>query len=276
MANSEIKDQQHIRQIIWGFLIFVWLFRFYQGLLLHQLNGAPFITVKADNVFWIYHALQIPYHSIHNYALGLFLDLSWLIICLYGIWKLYHRIAALLIVLLFVNYLIIYNSVATHHEHKLVALLFLNLLLSIKSCKNFVLVFAAIRYYTIFTLFSAALWKFSRGSFFIMEQMSEILKHQHIEYLITYPNSYFNTFITYLITHPQYAIIFWYSGWVVELSFVIGFFSRRFDKILGALFLSFFLMDYILMHLCFAEFCIFALVFYPWKEIWSYYELELK
>ncbi len=142
--------------------------------------------------------------------------------------------------------------------------------------KNLVLSFVALRYYCIFVLFSAFCWKWSRGSLFFPNQLSEILKRQHIDYLIDFPDAYFSQFIRYLIANPSLSNLFWYSGWVVEAVFVVGFFTRTYDKLFLGLFLAFFIMDYFIMNLCFVEFCIFALVFYPWKGIWSYYDLKLR
>lgn len=272
MPISLQKEQAQIQRFIWLFLSFVWLFRCYQGLLLFQLHQAPFISVKADNIFWIYHASQIPYWVIKYQALAFAMDIMWLIIALIGIFKVQNRWLAGLAFLLVFNYLIIFNSLSTHHEHILVGLLFFMPLLWVRDKTNFVLIFAGIRYYAIFTLFSAGIWKVYRGSLFIPNQMSEILKHQHIDYLISYPETYFSNTITYLITHPSLANLLWYGAWFIELSFVLGFFTRRFDKLLGSLFIIFFIMDYLLMQLCFVEFCIFALAFYPWKGIWKHYE----
>lgn len=272
MLNSVQKEQAQIQRFIWLFLGFVWLFRAYQGLLLFQLHQAPFISVKADNVFWLYHATQIPRIVLQHQYLAFGLDILWLLLAILGIFKTQNRYLSSLAYLLFVNYLIIYNSVSTHHEHLLLGLLFCMPLLLVRDKTNFVLIFAGIRYYAIFALFSAALWKVYRGSLFTPNQMSEILKHQHIDYLITYPGAYFSNFITYLIRQPSLANLFWYGAWLIELSFALGFFSRRFDKLLGTLFILFFVMDYLLMQLCFVEFCIFAVVFYPWKGIWKHYE----
>jgi hypothetical protein len=271
MLNSIQKEQAQIQRFIWLFLCFVWLFRAYQGLLLFQLHQAPFINVKADNVFWMYHAIQIPHFLLKHQFFAFLMDLIWLMIAFLGTLKIQNRWLTSFLCLLVLNYIIIYNSASTHHEHILVGLLFFVPLLLIRDKTNFVLIFAGIRYYAIFTLFSAGLWKVYRGSLFTPNQMSEILKHQHIDYLISYPEAYFSNFISYLITHSSLANLFWYGGWFIELTFALGFFTRKFDKLLGSLFILFFIMDYLLMQLCFVEFCIFALVFYPWKGIWEHY-----
>ena len=265
------KEIANIKRLIWFFFGIVWIGRYCQGLLLHQLHLAPFLSVEADNFYWIWHALQFVEFSIQYYWIGLSLDIILAIIITQGIIGKVKKYTGVLFILLFTNYFICYNSVATHHEHTLVALFFMQFILLIERPKHFVLTFIALRYYVIFIFFSAFLWKMCRGSLFHPQQMTSLLQQQHVEYLISYPNSYYSSFINYLIQQETLANLLWYGGWCLELAFVIGFWTRKWDKLLLFLFLVFFIADYLIMGLCFAEFCIFALVFYPFTSIWQYF-----
>ena len=149
------KEYKQIQQVIWLFLLVSWIFRWWGGLLFYQLHNAPFVGVEADNTFWLFHALQFPYYSIHYLYIGFTLDFCWLIFAITGLIGKNNRIISILMCLLFLNYFITFNSVATHHEHTLVGLLFFIVLLPIRNDKNFVLVFASIRYYALFTMVSA-------------------------------------------------------------------------------------------------------------------------
>ncbi|MGH1338269.1 MAG: hypothetical protein ACRBFS_19250 [Aureispira sp.] len=275
MEEQPFEEQQQIKRLLWLLALLVWCWRYWQGCLLHQLQEAPFVFVGADNTFWLYHALQIPALVIQQYSLALFLDCSWFFLALYGLWKVQQRFAGALLWLLYTNYFIIYNSIATHHEHILVAGLFCFLLLMVNQLSRFILLFVALRYYALWVLFSAALWKIGLGSWNDTQHLEEILKHQHISLLVYRSDDLYSQAISWLIQHPFYTQLLWYIGFLVELSFGIGFFTRRWDKILGILWLLFFIMDYCLIGLCFAEFCIFALVFYPWREIWNRYQHPL-
>jgi len=275
MLEQTKQDQRQIQQLVWVFLLATWLMRWWQGLLLHQLYLAPFVSVEADNTFWLIHALQTPYYSINNFFVGSFLDFCWIAISLYGLLGKYNRILSIIMTGLFINYFLTYNSVATHHEHTLVGLLFFIPLLLVKNPKNFVLTFVTIRHYAVFALFAAGFWKVWRGSFVHPTQMSEILKRQHLDYMTCYPDAYFSDIITYLIEHPNLSNLLWHSAWIIEVVFIIGFFTRRFDKLLGLGILLFFFLDYWIMNLFFVEFCIFAFAFYPWKGIWDYYDTKL-
>lgn len=274
--NKFENEQRHIKQAILLFLLFVWLFRAWSGLLLVQLHDSPLLNVGSDNMFWLFYSLQFPNYIIKHQWLGLSCDLLWLGIAIGGLFYKLPKYSYGVLGFLLLNYSIIYNATSTHHEHTLVGVVFMSMLLIPTSSKNFTLLFAALRYYALFALSSAGLWKIYRESAFHANQMSEILKTQHLEYLTTYPESYYSNFISFLIEHPFCSNWLWYSGLVIELSFLIGFLTRRYDPILGILFLAFFIGDYLIMNLCFAEFCIFVLVFYPWNEIWKYYNAEFK
>ncbi|MCH2022947.1 MAG: hypothetical protein MK207_10765 [Saprospiraceae bacterium] len=275
MADLLKKEQIQIQKTIWFFLLMSWIFRWWSGVLFYQLNNAPFVSVEADNTFWLFHALQFPYFSIHYFYIGIILDLLWLVFAIIGLTIKHNRIISTLMCLLFINYFITFNSVSTHHEHILTGLLFCIILLPIKDHKNFVLVFASIRFYAVFTMFSAGLWKVCRGSVVNPLQMTEILKTQHLDYIVNYPESYYTNFINYLIINPNISNFFWHCSWLIEVAFIIGFLTRKFDKILGIGILLFFFFNYLLMDLFFIEFCIFTIAFYPFKGVWDYYNTKL-
>jgi hypothetical protein len=279
-----LREQRLLKHWLWIGAVLIWGWRFWQGLLLHQLYEAPFIFVGADNTFWLYYATQLPALVVEQYSLALGLDTAWLLLAAWGVWSTHldhskpkkQQLIGLIFWLLYINYFIIYNSIATHHEHILVAGLFCFLLLIFQKIERFVLVFIGLRYYALWVLFSAALWKIGLGSWNDAEQLTEILKHQHIDYLITNPEACYSDFIYWLLAHPLLCQLLWCMGWLVELSFGIGFFTRRFDRWLGVLWVLFFVLDYGLMGLCFTEFCIFVVVFHPWREIWKHYQAPIR
>ncbi len=267
--TEAIRTTKHT---IWWGLVLLWVARYVQGFLLHQLQDAPFVDVEADNFFWLWHGLYFVQWSIHNYWLAVGLDIGWLVLAIIGMAGKNRWWSKFLFVLIFINYFVCYNSVATHHEHTLIGFLFLLPLLVIKKPTNFVLSFASLRYYVLFAMSSAGIWKLSRGGAFVSGQMSEILKRQHIDYLISYPDNTYTHFIQFLINNIQIADIIWWTALSIELFFLIGFLTKRLDGLLGYLFLLFFVGDYLIMDINFIEFCIFAIVFFPPPGIWKRYD----
>lgn len=267
-------DQRLIQRLLYGWILLIWLGRAWEGLLLGQLADSPLLHVGANNLLWVYWLSPIP-HWIQQFAgWGWLLDGLWLGAALWGCWRGSVLTAAVVVSVLTLNYYSYYIGVATHHEHTLLGILFCLPLLWVHTPQRFALVFAGIRYYVLWMMVSAAVWKIYRGSWCVPHQMAEILLDQHLRYLLLYPDAVFSQFVRWLVAHPALANLLWYLGWLIEGSFIIGFFTRRWDRWLGMLFLSFFAADYALMGINFWEFCIFAIVFYPWTKLWEYYYLN--
>ena len=271
--NKVIPEQRQVQRLLYSWLLLIGVLRAWEGLLLGQLADGPLLHVGADNALWLYWLSGWP-HLMQQYPLlGWLLDFSWLGAMVCGWHWPRSRWAAVIVSFLTVHYYLYYISVATHHEHTLLGIIFCLPLLWAASIKRFVLLLVWLRYYVLWVMVSAAGWKIYRGSWLLPHQMAEILTTQHLSYLVQYPDALFSRFIHWLIAHPSCAHPLWCLGWMIEGSFVLGFFTRRWDHWLGLLFLGFFVADYALMGINFWEFCIFALVFYPWKRLWDYYYL---
>ncbi|MCP4442654.1 MAG: hypothetical protein GY810_27425 [Aureispira sp.] len=270
-------DQERKTLTQWVYLG-IWLAilaRGYQSLLLSQLLEPVFVTPRADNVFWGLHILGLPDVLIHNSWAAIAIDGSLLLLPLLAMLLPNWRIFSILLAISCSLYFVTFNSVSTHHEHTFLGVVFWSLVLCFKQNKSFVLGLWALRYYVCFALFSAAIWKVYRGSAFDSTQMEHILKAQHLDFMVQNPTHWYSDFINYLLSSPTICAALWYGMLVLELFFVVGFFTRRLDKFLLYFVLLFFFADYWVMNLAFFEFCIFAFVFVKWEALEEYYQ-ELK
>ena len=59
--------------------------------------------------------------------------------------------------------------------------------------------------------------------------------------------------ISYVIDHARLGYLLYLLATLVELSFIVGFFTRKYDKILALLFLLFLVMDHLLMRITYYE-----------------------
>lgn len=105
----------------------------------------------------------------------------------------------------------------------------------------------AIRYFFLLILFSSAIWKVRAGGIFNGEQMSAILVNQHAAYLADQPGNWYSNFIKYLVIHKQLSYIIYLLATLSELAFVVGFFTKRYDRLLILIFVAFVSLDYFLM-----------------------------
>ena len=70
-----------------------------------------------------------------------------------------------------------------------------------RSGERFERIWQAARYYFLFIFCSAALWKISRGTVFINDQMANILKAEHAQYLFQHAATMQSSLLRYLIVH---------------------------------------------------------------------------
>jgi hypothetical protein len=121
-----------------------------------------------------------------------------------------------------------------------------------KNVEKFNLIFSFSRLYTCFIFVSAAFWKLCRASVWNEDQMTNILLQQHGNEILGQDPALFNLQI-WLIEHPMISNGLWLGAFVLELSFLIGFFTRKLDSLLLVLFIVFLLMDLIVMKINFLE-----------------------
>lgn len=234
-------------------LCLIWLGRLWMGLGLIQLQNPPFLELRADRVFWLLNSSGILYALLHYAPLSLTIDSLLLLLPLISLRYPLQRAFSWAYLPTVSLYLIAYNASATHHEHTLVGLVAIAFLLCFKDSLRFSLVMAAIRYYACFIMASAALWKMGRGSLWQQGQIESILKLQHSATLTQAADSLWGQWITFLLENPAIANSLWWAAILLELVFLVGFFTRRFDAALFWAFWLFIICDYFVMGLNFWE-----------------------
>jgi hypothetical protein len=150
-------------------------------------------------------------------------------------------------------YVQVYTLYPTNSIEGHTAWLFFPLLFATQSLRSFYLVMHGLRYFFLFFFFSAGVWKLAQGGAFDPVQMSAILMEQHKDFLISSPGYWQSKLIYFLIEMPLISFSLYWIGILVELSFIVGFFTRRYDRLLIALFMLFLLFDYLVMRIPYFE-----------------------
>lgn len=116
--------------------------------------------------------------------------------------------------------------------------------------------------------FSTAWWKFRAGGFFQVEQMQTILFRQHTAALAYGSSDVFTAVYKFLIAHPMLSYSLYVTATLLEATMVIGFFTRKYDRLLLALSLLFIGMDYLLMEInYFSWIPMVAVLFFSKKQL---------
>jgi hypothetical protein len=258
-AKLAFTDADRKRYTFYFILVFYALaiYKLINGMWLFQ--NTPFaFRPYFDGSLWMF--LQTGMHQwlLYNTPASLAMDLMFYLLPAVYYFVFLRNIKTAAIVaacMLFFNPLYVWcytvfptNSIEGHTAWLFTPVLFLCVTLT-----GFYLWMHALRYFFLFFFFSAALWKFYQGGVFEPMQMSGILLEQHKDLLATDPQGWYTSFIYWLIQHPVAGKLFYVAATGIELVFVIGFFTRRFDRLLLLLFCIFLVMDVLVMKIPYYE-----------------------
>jgi len=247
--------------------IFIFVIRFASSTLFSQLSQPILIGPGIDNTYWLFHWLGIPHLATHSVIWSAVLDILLFLLPVIASLVPGRRIVAFLFTILVLVYQVTYSTYSIHHYHSLLGVLFLGIPFWFGPGQTFTILWEAVRYYFFFIFSSAALWKLSTGSLWESSQMSSILMAQHAQTIYEYPGTMFSHLHSYLIVHTAIAQFFLWAGFIIQLSFLGGFFTKKFDRIYLILFMAFIAMNYLLMHIVSIELLIFCLVLADWDKI---------
>ncbi len=138
--------------------------------------------------------------------------------------------------LFFAFYLLLADIFWQVHHEPFILFFLLALVFTTRRPDRFYLLITGCRYYFLYIFASAAIWKIARGAVFNGEEMSRILLVHHADLLTGTCSSISCRFYQWLILRPALSQLLFIAGALLEASFLIGFFTRRFDRwlILGA------------------------------------------
>ena len=132
--------------------------------------------------------------------------------------------------------------------------------------KDFTLLWEGVRYYALWVYGSAFVWKLFRGTFFHLEHGEATFKAMHTTYLVHNPETWLSQTMEWFIIHPIYAHLFLVFGFILQGSFLIGFFTKKLDWIWFILPFIFHLTTHFFIEVAFFELLILNIAFIPWHK----------
>ena len=248
---------QHRRLFTRYYLVFFYLLALYNwinGKFLYQLQPIIFHT-PFDGTNWLLMQTGIHQWLLNNRAGCLLFDLIFYLLPL-GYWWLCEKkqiVSNLAWGILWVAfnwvYILCYALFPPNSIEGQLAGFLLPILFATRRTASFYYILHGVRYFFLFFLVSAGLWKLRTGAVFNIDQMSGILLMQHKEFLIASPQHWYSSFIYWLIRNPYIGYLLYIASIVFELVFGVGFFTKKNDKLLFALFILFLIIDFITMRI---------------------------
>ena len=251
------------------------VYKLLTGMWLFQLQPFEFMAKKDVTGWWF---MQTGLHQwlLNNRAGTILMDtLFYSFPFVYWLFYRWKRACVALVAVgwLVVNWLYIqaYVLFPTNSIEGHIAWLFLPVLFAFGNhLERFYYVMHAIRYYFLFFFATAAIWKIRQGGLFNVEQMSAILLSQHKVFLVGWPEHWFTGLVYYLVEHKWLSFSLYLSATLLELTFITGFFYKKYDRILFGLFVLFLLFDFIVMRIPYFEVLPIATILlvsgYKWQE----------
>ncbi|MES2621499.1 MAG: hypothetical protein V4615_11670 [Bacteroidota bacterium] len=230
------------------------------------MSQPPFIFEENEVVYKYFLFSGIPQFITSGSLVPALIDVCW-----YALPILFlltnERIYAILFSIVTLIYFLTYNVAAAHHYHGLVGLLIVTIPFWTKKEERFHFLWEAARYYWLYIFASAALWKISRGTVFYADQLSNILKSQQINLLLQHPDTFKAHIAQYLIANPSTAHLVLIVNVLLQLSFSIGFFTKKFDTYLFWLAIIFSIANYYVMGIASFELLILNFTLMNWERI---------
>lgn len=218
-------------RLVFAFIFFFLLYYQYSNTMAHQLQSPVLIFPYVDITYWIFHLLKIPDFITHNYFAASCFDSLLFITCILSFLFPGRRIFITSFFILYFTYYIIFNSYSTQHTHSKAGMLLATIPFMVPD-KMFYYLWEATRYFTLFIYTDAFLWKLLRFSIFKKDHGSLVIKKNFAGFLYYNSNSYLANSFKWLLEHPVIIQTIFLAGFMLEGCFIIGFFTKRFDKYL--------------------------------------------
>ncbi len=232
-------------------IYFGWLF--VNELLLSQLQPVFFLN-KLDLTRNILMFSDLQHAVMAKHWLQLLLDIVYIVAPLALLLvvmidsKLQQLLAFFLCIFNFV-YAMTISSMSVLSIEAFMGWILIPLIFAWRSDANYRLTVEVLRYFFILIFASAALWKIRGGGIFYPEQMAGILLKQHTALLVDDPTHWFSRLVFFMCRHFWLSWSLYAIATLVELFFLVGFFTKKYDMLLIILFIGFVLFNYFFMRI---------------------------
>lgn len=229
-----ISDKKRILlcRIVFAFILFSLIYAAASNTLFHQLHSPVLKYPYVDPVFWVIHLLKIPDLIVSNYTVAYTFDILLFASCAGCMAYPFKKLFIILFLFIYFIYFITLNSYGAHHTHAGIGILLAPVPFLFSSNITFYLLWQALRYYTLFIYASAFVWKLFRLSFLNSNHGLLILKNNLTPYLYYNPDTALAKCYLWLLQNPFWANAMYITGFILEGTFIMGFFTKKYDTYL--------------------------------------------
>lgn len=192
---------------------------------------------ELDVVYWLLMISSLP--NVLASPFALLFDVVLFAAALAAIIWPRKRTGPLLFFVVYSFYFVLYNSVSGHHYVYMLGVLFTNFAFVFAKPERFGATLLFCRFIFLFVFGSAGLWKLFRGNLTHPPQMRHTLVEMNITALTSGEDSFRLEVVQWLLAHQGWAHFIWIVMIVLELFFLLGYFSLKWDRLILACYLFF-------------------------------------
>ncbi|MEO6219540.1 MAG: hypothetical protein ABIO81_03865 [Ginsengibacter sp.] len=268
MMAEEDKQRVIISRMVFTFIFISLVFRFFLNATPSHLLQPPLFLLELDFTYWLYKFSGITGYITHNQAGAVLFDACLFISCFLSILFPLKRIMIITCSLLFFLYAITYNTFIVHHAHPLTIMMLITIPFCFKMNKIWALMWEGFRYYICYIYTMSFIWKlWISDSFRYWNQGVSSVKLNLAEYIYHYPDSLMSSFYRFFIAHPLLLNIGNTFIFLLEGLMVIGFFTKKYDRLLILFPLIIHLCTYVFADVFFIEMLVLVFVFFTKRDI---------
>ena len=229
------RERKRLARIVFALLLGSLVWSIFSNTLLHQLQRPVIKFPYVDTTYWVMHYLQIPEIITARFWIACLFDTALFASCILSLIYTDKRLYIWSFIILYFVYFITFNTFGAHHTNHKIGFLVIAIPFAVADYKSFNFLWQGLRYFLLFAYADAFLWKFFRLAWLHADQGLLILKKNVAAYLYFEPNTLQADFYRWLLQHPAWVNGAYIAGMIMEGIFIIGFFTRKFDRYLFAL-----------------------------------------
>lgn len=262
----KIEDERQrivISRLVFSFIFIALMFRFLLHATPSHLLQPPFFLLGLDFTYWLYHFAGIQHLIIYSQAGAAIFDTCLMASCILSILFPLKKIWVISFSVLFFLYAITYNTYIVHHAHPLTMMMLITIPFWFRKNETWQLIWEGMRYYICYIYTMSFIWKiWISNSFFYWNQGVGSVKLNLAEYLYHNPGTWMAIIFKFFIAHPFLlnmgnTIIFLAEGLMV-----VGFFTKKYDRILMLLPVIIHVCSYFFADVFFIEMLVLVFAFF--------------
>lgn len=236
-----------LKRLVLSFLLICLIWYWFSGLSIHHLYNSPFSYKAADLIYYLLESIGIIQLITFSKLSSVLFDVLLIGLVLYSLIFIKNRKSMIMTSIFLLIYHVVLNYKLGYHAHHLFGFHFALFPFCFKN--KFGLAFNFSRYLACLTYFFAGFFKFYNKAWIDLTSFSEVFQSQHAAFFYFNPNHQLYHLSVFFQNHPILGLLIFNCGMFLQLFFIVGFFTKRFDLILGFGILVFHIMDWYLMNL---------------------------